>query len=368
MRYKIAMLILCISCAAPESPNTPIKARILASDADGSYDIQDVEFETLASIAPLEGTLASVKSGAVLTLNQDLEEIIVSEHPEDIYSNPGYGFDVNYKLIDQVIHPKDFNSMAALAIYYNFEKTFKFWEDFNGLTLEQFGYTTIHNNPTVEIKDEVISSKTQMKSNASFIIGVRHLNFHKKTSRTSIPIKMNQGIMAHEFFHSLFDVMVAEKDSRFYVRDYKGSAVLRAINEGLADFFAILATQNSDFISASLPELKDSRTPPVPWTESNFTLQCFNYGYCLGSVLNSALYESGQSIGMEVVARYVLSALPKLGDQWRALETSDSSVTEYEVYEFVNLVLNEATDAHRQTLCESMIRWFDSSKGELNCN
>ena len=85
-------------------------------------------------------------------------------------------------------------------------------------------------------------------------------------------------------------------------------------------------------------------------------------------MLNSALYESGLSIGMEVVARYVLTALPKLGDQWRALKNSDSSVTDYEVYEFVNLVLAEASDTHRKTLCESMIKWFDSSKGELNCN
>lgn len=121
-------------------------------------------------------------------------------------------------------------------------------------------------------------------------------------TQENLPIAINGGILAHEHFHSLFykivlngfskdasahdrklflkesgiedneqRIPVGRLESRFdtstnneeanaTVHKYYHSALLRGINEGLADFWGWMYTGNPDFIAASLPSEKVARS------------------------------------------------------------------------------------------------------------
>ena len=363
MKILILFALLTASCGEPESPDEPIRARILASDGQEGYTFRDVEFQTLRSVSPVKGDIAIVRGGAILSVDNDVEEIIASNDPDAIYSDRGRGLDADYILDGGVVHPKDFTSMSALAIYYNFERTYLYWQNYNNLNLEDFGFTTIYNNPTLKATSGSTSLEVEVKVNAAFLAGVRDLWFFKKSKLAKVPIKMSFGVMAHEFFHSMFDYLVAEKDPTFYDGLSYNQDQLSAINEGLSDFFSILVTGRKEELGETLESLGETRIPPVPWFQSNYPTACGSSFYCLGSVLNSALYEAAETLGMEVVGRYVLDALPGLRDLW-LLEREGS----FAVYKFVNLIIAAASAEDQAVLCASMTKWFDSNAGVLTCS
>ena len=303
MKTLLVLAIILSACGEAESPDEPIRARILASEGQDGYKFRDVEFQTLRDVRPIKGDLAMVMGGAVLSLNDDVGEIIASADPDGIYSEKGKGLDIDYVLDGGVVHPKDFSSMAGLAIYYNYERTYKFWEQYNNLSFEDFGFTTIHNNPVLQAESGSTSVEVEVKVNAAFLSGVRDLWFFKKSQLADVPIKMNFGVMAHEFFHSMFDYLVANKDPSFYEGSVGNQDVLSAINEGLSDYFSLLVTGRKEEFGDSLTVLGEDRIPPVRWTESTSFSVCGSSFYCDGSVLNSALYEAGESLGMEDVGQ-----------------------------------------------------------------
>lgn len=120
-------------------------------------------------------------------------------------------------------------------------------------------------------------------------------------TENNLPININAGIIAHEHFHSIFfktvfqtliqsgkfpmgvqptahskakifsffdikDLQVAEDfisqavDNETQVHSWYSQIVIRGLNEGLADFWGWLYTDDSDFISHSIPFLKNQRT------------------------------------------------------------------------------------------------------------
>jgi len=362
MRALMTLSLLASACGPIDSPQEPIKARILASSGQEGYRFRDVEFSTLRSIGPVQGDFALVKGSAILNLNSDINEVIASSDPAAIYSDRGHGLSIDYTLKDGVVYPRDFTSMAALAIYYNFERTFKFWQEYNNLSIDDFGFTTIYNNPILKADTGNTSTEIETKVNAAFLTGVRDLWFLKKSKLALVPIKMNFAIMAHEFFHSLFDLLVAQKDVDFYNGSSSASFTLSAINEGMADFFAILVTERKAELGESLAIMASSRVPPVSWFESNYRFACGSSYYCLGSVLNSALYEAGETIGMKEVGRYVLDALPDLRELWLA-----NREVSFTIDQFLNLIIAKASVGDQVILCQSLTKWFNSSAGLLTC-
>ena len=89
---------------------------------------------------------------------------------------------------------------------------------------------------------------------------------------------------------------------------------------------------------------------------------CGSSFYCDGSVLNSALYEAGESLGMEDVGRYILAALPTLRSLW--LENREAN---FVMSDFLNAIIDQTADVDKATMCSSFTKWFDQSTGVLNC-
>ena len=227
------------------------------SEDDSGYRFQEVEFKTLRDINPVKGDL-DVKGGAVLSVDNDIGEVIASSDPDAVYSKKGAGVSIDYVLDGDVIYPKDFTSMAALAIYYNFERTFLYWQNYNNLSLEDFGYTTIYNNPILQGEGSGTSIEVEVKVNAAFLSGVRDLWFFKKSRLAIVPIKMNFGVMAHSF-HSMFDFLVANKEPSFYEGNVINKDDLQP-SMRLSDFFELVTGRKNE-LGQSLASLADERIP-----------------------------------------------------------------------------------------------------------
>lgn len=85
------------------------------------------------------------------------------------------------------------------------------------------------------------------------------------------PISINAGIIAHEFFHSVFyrvffnhfltrqKVLAADQTPGAKTKLLFNETYVRGLNEGLADFWGWIYTSNVDFISLSLPEFGQER-------------------------------------------------------------------------------------------------------------
>ena len=365
----VALSLALLACEKSDDIAAPYPTKIL-SFADGSYEVRTVEFKTLTSFEKAQGTLAEVKGGAKVNIDDNADEIIKTDNPDSLYEEAGAAVHVDYIVRDGVAYPKDFSSMASLGIYHNFERTFTFWTEFENISVENFltdfGYTTIHSNPTISTSSGVFAGDVTIKVNAAFLPGIRDLWFFKQSRAAKVPLKLNFGVMAHEFSHSLFDLWVANKEPAFYDSEREFNRdVLSGLNEGLADFFSILVTGSESEFGESLSELEVSRTPPVGWTYVDYLDSCGRSFYCHGSVLNSALFESSARLGTEQVARYVVAAMKDFGPVW--LDKRDDIDFDYDA--FLNLLLDKASVVaeHQADLCSSFKIWFANLEKDLTC-
>ncbi len=166
---------------------------------------------------------------------------------------------------------KDPLTQQMFALYYHIQSLV----DFNKQISDKLVNTEAFK---IGLNTQVNAANEASRNNAFFDGQVNALLF-VPYSLKNIPISMNSGIIAHEFFHSFFysillknfnsqqDILLnninqesdestqnIQKKLLFYNQTY-----IRGINEGLADFWGWIYTQNIDYISSSLPQFGLSR-------------------------------------------------------------------------------------------------------------
>jgi hypothetical protein len=380
----IGLLFFALSCSKQDAPKGLVKARILASTASG-YKTETITFKTLESPDHLSSQILELRGKAVLSVDKDIEEKILSKDPNQFYQSRGGVVRTDYVVKNSVVYPKTYADMANLAIFYNFETTFTFWRDSLNLDTALFGRTTIYNNPTLKFDSDNLSGTAEPKFNASFVQGIRDFWFFKESTKALIPIKLNLAVLAHEFTHSIFDLYFANKDPSFYeiakkdsddnqaitdpVTTLDNEYMLSAINEGLADFFAWLVTGRKDELGASIESMAQTRVPPVNFRYSNYVDRCGTSFYCVGSLLNSALYEIAiDPDGVEKVqlGKYVLSALKNFGNDWTTEKGDDSNSFSMNIDKLVERIVAEEPDLSKKVkMCLTFKNWFDTIKDSI---
>ena len=124
-----------------------------------------------------------------------------------------------------------------------------------------------------------------MKTNRAFYDGKTDSILIVPYTKSELPIAVNSGILAHEYFHSLFFKTVlgsknkklsenlqlhlseaknlfeieTVEDASMTVEELSNQIYLNSLNEGLADFWAWLYTKDSNFLKWSLSEFSDDR-------------------------------------------------------------------------------------------------------------
>lgn len=190
----------------------------------------------------------------------------------DFYFSPG---DESGKLIgnkplarfvedDGVYIPADQISLQMVTLYYHLQEL---------KSLEQkarFSTESILKWPRkVALQVSVLDSPEMKYDNAFYNSNLDAL-FFVPYKDTALPIPLNPGIIAHEHFHSLFayqvlNPLVEERKipkssaAQKSVDGLYSLYVLKAINEGLADVWGWIYSNDPDFVALSLPKAESSR-------------------------------------------------------------------------------------------------------------
>ena len=350
-----------IAGCSEDSADVPVKAKIVVS-TDSGYKLQEVTFNTLSDPDAMNGDVAKLVGNAILDLNQE-KEVLIGSTPEDVYLNSGEDVRLEYVVKGGVLSPVNFDSMAMLTIYYHYEKTMEFWRDQLGLSWSDFGKRRLFFDPDIGARSSIGSVSNTVKLNAAFLPGVRDFWFFKTSPIEKIPFKMNLGILAHEFSHGIFDYKCAKGDARFYETDVQAAETqLSGINEGVADYFSWMVTGREKEFVESLEEFAKERVLPVTWTSFDLIRnpgQCRGEFYCKGSVLASALYEVARdkNVGNVVVGQHVYDALETFSDDW----TNHKSDSDFDYYYLLLRIIEQAGDTHKNSYCDSFLKWFDDS-------
>ncbi len=256
-------------------------------------------------------------------------------------------------------------------------------------------------------------------------------------TQQDLPIAINAGILAHEHFHSLFYKLVlkglgqaaSNHDRALFLREsgiqdleqtpssmgriegrvtplqpndqdseevhtYYHSALLRGINEGLADFWGWMYTGNPDFIAASLPSEKVARSLNVrnvlavnslpteiairrtigvyiSYDPNNVDGSLTGYAYTLGTQFSRFLKRlsdiSAKSHNLEdkdarkEIAKLVVQVLPLLRTDLD--KTSDGSY--YSSVQFVNALASVMPEMNEQE-CQYLAEVFANSSGNAD--
>lgn len=167
---------------------------------------------------------------------------------------------------DEVYVPTDVITQQMFSIYYHIQNL----NDFNAEIASELKQT----------KPFSIGLNTQVSGdllngiNNAFFDGQSNALLVVPYSLKNVPISVNGGIIAHEFFHSVFfkymfknfteqQAALVKQSSGDDAGDmdafYYNQTYIRGINEGMADFWGWIYTNNTDYISISLPDFGEAR-------------------------------------------------------------------------------------------------------------
>ena len=208
------------------------------SGSDGQYSLQKIEIKSFDDPTSLHGQYARI-----LVDPYESGGGIESSKPVGRFA----------RTRDGVMVPLDYVTMLATSIHAHMERLHALNVEV-GLNDAQVGWPA-----TVGIEANVVNSKKRetVRNNALFEKRLNALLMVPYSDK-DLPIGLNGGILAHEHFHRIFQALVLskvetkEEAPAGSVREFN-ETVLRAMNEGFADFWAWVYTGDAEFMRASLP-------------------------------------------------------------------------------------------------------------------
>jgi len=241
-------------------------------NVNGTYQLQEVTIETLASPEELRGEAAEI-------------------YDQNELSDAGFAGSIARPHLTKsgdVWVPMDAESAIAVAAYAQFDQLFKY-ERAQG-TRSQISWPR-----RVGIELNMTGPDIAAHNNAHYFTQLDAIGLMPST-RGGVPVSLNHGIVAHEHFHAHFqsqvmnvvarehEPVIAAIERMFYPFFSFAAApnfekrpssdnprsmnmiVLRAWNEGLADVFAGIYTGDPNFFAPSLPQVGWSRSLTLPET------------------------------------------------------------------------------------------------------
>lgn len=140
-------------------------------------------------------------------------------------------------------------SLQMVSLYYHMQSLRK-------LEIESFGKAYVSWPRQIGLRVNTNNSETRF--NNAFYNSQLDVIFFVPYVSDQLPLPLNGGVIAHEHFHSYFYRGIQKKLSSKKTEpldDY----ILKSLNEGLADIWGWIYTNQPDFISLSLPEIGQFR-------------------------------------------------------------------------------------------------------------
>ncbi len=314
------------SCSAPDSSNGTYRVRIPIDNGSGKYVQSTVELKSVTSLSKMEGSAAVIKDRGSFKFFQGTDSV---------ESDPGYTPNAKFILSSGVYIPQDPESLLLTTTMAHFEKLKDFYDLRNSTSLMKFPQ-----NVMVQVDSSSIERLTGPSAHNAFFIPGLSLFVFNLGGADSIPVAMNSGVIAHEYFHSVFASLskfasqqrevwrgngmnIGNDQINLYLNDAcKNSAingnvtstqikmsqkfVIDSINEGMADYFAYEYTGNPGWILATLPraENRNLATPKIlecgiedqkKWMVYESQYKSGNLTHEVGSIFAHFLYLTSQA-------------------------------------------------------------------------
>lgn len=263
-------LLLCVfllntSCqqAKPTEPSGRVQVQIPLQSKTGDqieYQLQNVFLEKIESLKHVRGDYAHFYYSPGLKNN-----MLDGGSPVAFF----------IETVKSLFIPKDDLSMQMATLYYHFQSLAKLSQSIglgHALTVPA----------QVAVQAKVLEDQQTSMLNNAFFDGRSKAFVFVRYTLDELPISVNGGIIAHEYFHSIFYNLVYEKINKTNLpiaqkihsetshqkvtkndnitpQDLFNETFLRALNEGFADYWGWIYTSDSDFLKWSLSGFSKTR-------------------------------------------------------------------------------------------------------------
>lgn len=291
----------------------------------------------------------------------------------------GEPIDLKVSIDDGVMRSESFESLVAMSALVHLDDVMLFGR--NALSSSSPALTL---PLTVAVHGQILMSSgyalpLTMDDNAIYAGPVDAIFLLPNSYRAELPLSMNEGVLAHELHHRIFfkevwanpqfDKLWSLFQSR-YDRlknrlDYRSRTLLNALDEGLADLFAVAYTSMPDYLNVSLPSKTSIKTRQQRDLEGAFAetatyeelssssrpdhmLYCnarskdfFNLDfnvYCLGTVIAKTIYEAAE----QNTAKLIATALPLIFASLPSVAKSLNETNQFDLDVFFNELVSQA--------------------------
>lgn len=242
----MSTLFIAVGCTQKNArKDHQIRVQIPWADEQGKYSLQVIELKTVNNLSRLSGTAAQFLFIPGMTNGK-----LTGEAPFVHYITNSQG----------ILIPTDRLSVELFSLYAHLEK----------LREKDARLAIPHSAPmTVGVQVNFQANGKAEFNNAFYSADLKAILVVPYVISDLLPLSINGGVLAHEYFHSIFDQFVLTPlgsnlkkgfdatgtrglDDRAVYRD----VLISGINEGLADFWGWAYSGDTDFI---LHSLNDSR-------------------------------------------------------------------------------------------------------------
>jgi hypothetical protein len=395
----VAWIVVAAGCAPVAGP-VVVEALVPNDEARGGVAFGDVELVTVTDLQRGRGELFDVRGGLTVNLS-DLDAISEDDFDEMIDRVRGDGgddIDARMSFDGTRWVADDYETLFYFSMFANFERAFvrarELGDDSEATSRKGVVgmFATVQFAPFFPVT--LLST-----DNAAYAPPVDGWLALRTALQDGVPFAMHRGVISHEFGHRLFFMNafrgvdggfeVWREDSTRSDLDEdqtREQMLLKGVDEGLADVFAMAALEDKDAINrafedagevfaaeaprrdvegdfadaATYDNLKDLTLDAALLQECGLVDQdfrsAFNF-YCVGTVVAAALWEAADGDAATLAAELepaVLRALPAIG-----LALANGAAFDVDVF-LEPLAQQVAPGARRDALCAAVSRRFAS--------
>ena len=359
--FLLLSLVACVDGGTP--------SEFLIYDVDpalGEYRMMRARIDTLEDPHRGIGTVAEVRGGGSMVI-KNADPQTEAEWQEAFVLDGDAAPDIQWALRDNgVAMPLDFDSAMMLTLYHHLERASEYFDGI-GVPLTAVRRLPVYYATNLEVTIFFLPVPL-LSDNAAYVMNVDAFLIPPRNILDDVPLFANRGVMIHEYSHAVFNRLV-HGDTRapaYLLEDWPPAVMneMRSLDEGAADFFAASAVDNSDFLSASIPEEFDidrdlaaerHYDDEVRWSVTNDDILSYD-PYQLGSVIASTLWALRADVDHATLAKAVVAALD-----------STAPVDTFTVVAFFDSVVDELPVAIRTDACLLFAERLDVVAVELTC-
>ncbi len=403
----LSLLILVSSCAQKsdtQDATGDIMVQVGVQTSASSYALQIVQLNGIEKLNEVSGSFVRFFYSPG------------SENDQLVGTSPH----ANFVRTKSFFAPSDLISMQMATIYYHTQNLANFDKFIGAAEINQWPRA-------VGLETQITDNSSGIRRNNAFYNGQTDSMMFVPFSSDALPIAMNAGIIAHEHFHSLFYKIVIKpaaqskkisttvasihqeevdspSEDRLKMTPPKvisekeraqifNETFLRGINEGLADFWGWVYTDDPEFMRWSLPQFQTERTLQlqeqqigVYETSENITGKIsemvqltddpknglINYAYQVGtpyarflkqfSILQAESKKIALGDSKKIVSQIIFNYLKQLSTEVQKLEENEK-VQPQSLFNFVVALSGENKLVKLdQKSCEFLIKYINLSE------